>query len=80
MYVLELSAWSSNITKDPIQYRRFRLQNSLGYQVDLLSLGATITAIRVIINVTSFLVFHAEETVTIGLKNVLRMVTSILEN
>ena len=32
------------------------------------------------INVTSFSVFHTEATVSIGLKNVLRMVTSILQN
>ena len=31
-------------------------------------------------NVTSFSVFHAEATVSIGLKNVHRMVTSILQN
>ena len=31
-------------------------------------------------NVTSFSVFHTEATVSIGLKNVLRMVTSILQN
>ena len=30
--------------------------------------------------VTSFSVFHTEATVSIGLKNVLRMVTSILQN
>ena len=32
------------------------------------------------IDVTSFSVFHAEATVSIGLKNVHRMVTSILQN
>ena len=31
------------------------------------------------INVTSFLVFHTKETVSIGLKNVIRVVTSIIQ-
>ena len=29
------------------EYKRYRLRNALGYEIDVLSLGATITAIRV---------------------------------
>ena len=31
------------------EFKRYRLRNSMGYEVDVLSLGATVTAIKVII-------------------------------
>lgn len=41
--VTELPSWYHNLTS----YRRFRLENSLGLQVELCSLGATVTSLKV---------------------------------
>merc|ERR1719195_963589 len=44
--VIELSPWQSNSTSNE-KYRRFRLKNNLGHEVELLSYGATVNSIKV---------------------------------
>ena len=51
--ISELPSWymnksSTNAKNSRLEeFKRYRLRNSLGYEVDVLSLGATITAIKV---------------------------------
>ena len=45
--LLELSSWMRANKEERTKYRRFLLKNSLGYELELLSLGATVLAIRV---------------------------------
>ena len=54
---LELPSWYARKQSDADsglseieEFKRYRLRNSMGYEVDVLSLGATVTAIKVIIN------------------------------
>ena len=50
---LELPSWYARKQNDDSglseieEFKRYRLRNSMGYEVDVLSLGATITAIKV---------------------------------
>ena len=53
---LELPSWYARKQSDADsglseieEFKRYRLRNSMGYEVDVLSLGATVTAIKVII-------------------------------
>ena len=56
---LELPSWYAQKQSDDSglseieEFKRYRLRNSMGYEVDVLSLGATITAIKVIMNCLS---------------------------
>ena len=56
----ELPSWYKNRSSTESkkssleEFKRYRLRNSLGYEVDVLSLGATITAIKVSICSTYF--------------------------
>ena len=57
---LELPSWYAQKQSDDDsglneieEFKRYRLRNSMGYEVDVLSLGATVTAIKVIINCLS---------------------------
>ena len=55
----ELPSWYAQKQSDDSglseieEFKRYRLRNSMGYEVDVLSLGATITAIKVIMNCLS---------------------------
>ena len=50
---LELPSWYARKQNDDSglseieEFKRYRLRNSMGYEVDVLSLGATVTAIKV---------------------------------
>ena len=71
-----LLAFTPGIKPAKIVHNTSTLANFVSvFKVDLLLLWA-----KQGIYVTSFLVFRTKETVSIGLKNALRVVTSILQN
>ena len=68
---LELPSWyapkqsdDDSVLSEIEEFKRYRLRNSMGYEVDVLSLGATITAIKVMINCLILKINHIiDETV-----------------